>query len=304
VISRASRGGPQREDVPTPRTTERTESSRPAQHSDSLRCPADVKKHNRAYVERGVLKGVHPDGDARRPARPAELAAGPLAPGKKIPPGKERRPPSQRPTAFPFARCSLTSASGGRGCTPSGLSLPKKYESGTEDDTLVLPDSLPRRRAVIHVPHRPPRTAVLALLYFIVPPSGGRGCSPSWLALPSTRPSVDQRLVRLVLRDSRASPDGELHSPPEASNGVFLLPRPPPAGAASVFGRRRRFVISSVLDRTHRFRSLYGLCTALRGEPRRPLLHSARFVIPSESSRDESSFVTLSSRARARAPLI
>ncbi|EJK75794.1 hypothetical protein THAOC_02473, partial [Thalassiosira oceanica] len=287
--------------VPTPRTTERTESSRPAQHSDSLRCPADVKKHNRAYVERGVLKGVHPDGDARRPARPAELAAGPLAPGKKIPPGKERRPPSQRPTAFPFARCSLTSASGGRGCTPSGLSLPKKYESGTEDDTLVLPDSLPRRRAVIHVPHRPPRTAVLALLYFIVPPSGGRGCSPSWLALPSTRPSVDQRLVRLVLRDSRASPDGELHSPPEASNGVFLLPRPPPAGAASVFGRRRRFVISSVLDRTHRSTGSAPLYVASRAGR---CCIPARFVISSESSRDESSFVTLSSRERARAPLI
>mmetsp|Transcript_14847 Transcript_14847/g.33514 ORF Transcript_14847/g.33514 Transcript_14847/m.33514 type:complete len:238 (-) Transcript_14847:281-994(-) len=219
--------------------------------------------------------------------------------GKRSPRGMSVVPPAKDPRCSPCARCSPRPPG-----TPSGLSLPKKYESGTEDDTLVLPDSLPRRRAVIHVPHRPPRTAVLALLYFIVPPSGGRGCSPSWLALPSTRPSVDQRLVRLVLRDSRASPDGELHSPPEASNGVFLLPRPPPAGAASVFGRRRRFVISSVLDRTHRFRSLYGLCTALRGEPRRPLLHSARFVIPSESSRDESSFVSLSSRERARAPLI
>ncbi|EJK64208.1 hypothetical protein THAOC_15081, partial [Thalassiosira oceanica] len=117
VISRASRGGPQREDVPTPRTTERTESSRPAHPSDSLRRPADVKKDHRGYVERLVLKGVYPDGDARRPARPAELAAGPLAPGKKIPPGDERRPPSQRPAVFPL-RSLLTSPSGDGAARP------------------------------------------------------------------------------------------------------------------------------------------------------------------------------------------
>ncbi|EJK63666.1 hypothetical protein THAOC_15663 [Thalassiosira oceanica] len=132
--------------VPTPRTTERTESSRPAHPSDSLRRPADVKKDHRGYVERGVLKGVHPDGDdARRPARPAELAAGPLAPGKKIPPGEERRPPSQRPAAFPL-RSLLTSPTGhalralsakevrvrdrGRHTRPPGLAPPPPPESG------------------------------------------------------------------------------------------------------------------------------------------------------------------------------